>query len=67
METEKKLTYTIEEVCKALNLSRPYVMAWIKRKTNPLPCVRTTKSYRIPCAALEQWLIEEANRNSKGA
>lgn len=64
MENMEKLTLTVAEVCEALGVSRPVLMAWIKRKNNPLPCIKTAKVYRIPRAALEQWVIEEAARNS---
>ena len=59
-----KMTLNIVETCEALNLSRPIVMQYIRRKDNPLPCIKTGKRYRIPCASLEKWIIEEAARNS---
>ena len=67
MENNLKLTMTISEVCAAVGVARPTVDGWIKRKDNPLPCIRTNKTFRIPRAALEQWLLEEAQRNSGGS
>lgn len=60
----EKMTLNIEETCEALNLSRPIVMQYIRRKDNPLPCIKTGKRYRIPFADLERWISEEAARNS---
>ena len=65
--SSEKLTLNIPEVCEMLNLSRPIITAYIKRRNNPLPCIVTTGRtgrYVIPRAALEKWLIEEAQRNS---
>ena len=59
-----KLTLNIAEVCELTGVSRPLVDSWIKRKVNPLPCIKTSRRYCVPRAALEQWLLEEANRNS---
>ena len=58
------MTLNIVETMEALQLSRPIVMQYIRRKDNPLPCIKTGKRYRIPKAALEQWIMEEAARNS---
>ena len=67
MENNLSMTLDIEQTMKALNLSRPLVMNYIRRKDNPLPCIKTGKRYRIPRAALEQWVLEEAARNSGAA
>ena len=64
---DNKLTLSIQEACKMLNLSRPIVTAYIKRRDNPMPCIMTSAKrgrYVIPRAALEAWLLEEAARNS---
>ena len=61
-----KLTLTLEETCKAIGLSRPLVTAFIKRQENPIPSIKTGKGYIIPRAALEQWVLEEAERNTNG-
>lgn len=58
------MTLNIAETMEALQLSRPLVMQYIRRKNNPLPCIKTGKRYRIPRAALETWIMEEAARNS---
>ena len=58
------LTLMIAEVCEELGVSRPTVEMWIKRKDNPLPCIKKARTYRIPRAALEKWILEEADRNS---
>ena len=59
-----KLTLTVSEVCELLGVSRPLADAWIKRKVNPLPSIKTAGRYYIPRAALEQWVLDEAARNS---
>lgn len=64
--TTQKLTLNISEVCELLNLSRPIVTAYIRRKENPLPCIATIGRrgrYVIPRAALDQWLLDEAKRS----
>ena len=64
MENKLSMTLDIEETVQALNLSRPIVMAYIHRKDNPLPCIKTGKRYRIPRTSLERWIEEEAAQNS---
>lgn len=59
-----KMTLSIEETMQALCLSRPLVMSFIHREDNPLPCIKTGKRYRVPRAALETWIMEEAARNT---
>ena len=59
-----RLTLNIAEVCELVGVSRPLVDSWIKRRQNPLPCIKTSRRYCIPKAALERWLLEEADRNS---
>ena len=67
----ERLTLNVKEVCELLNLSRPVVTAYIRRKDNPLPCISTTGDRRgrlvIPRAALEQWLLDEAARTGAAA
>jgi len=67
LNTDQKLTLNIKEACELMGLSRPVVNSYIRRKDNPLPCIatmgRSRGRYVIPRAALEQWLLEEAERS----
>lgn len=63
----EKLTLTIAEACKELNVSRPLVERFIKRKDNPLPCIKTGSRYIIPRLDFERWISDEAARNSTGS
>ena len=67
MQNTEKLVLSIPEVCEMLDLSRPIITAYLRRKENPLPCIRTTGRrgrYVVPRAALDRWLLEEAERDS---
>ena len=64
MENTLKLNLGIDDTCKASGLSRPTIMAFIRRAENPLPHIKVGRKYMIPRAALETWLIEEAARNT---
>lgn len=65
-KTQQKLTLNVSEACALLGVSRPTVNAYIHRRDNPLPCIATAQGrggrYIIPRAALEQWLLDEADR-----
>lgn len=66
----ERLTLNVKEVCELLNLSRPVVTAYIRRKDNPLPSIVTTGRRGrivIPRAALEQWILDEAARTGAAA
>lgn len=64
-DSPKRLTYTRREAATALGVSLPVLDALMNRKDNPLPRIRHGyKLILIPVAALEQWVLEEAARNS---
>lgn len=61
----KRLTYSRREAAMALGVSLPTLDAFMNRQENPLPRIRQGyKLTLIPVAALEQWVLEEAARNS---
>lgn len=63
-----KLTYTRKEAAAALGVSLPTLDKFMKRADHPLPHMR--QSYKltlIPRAALEQWVLDEAERNTTGS
>ena len=67
MESTSKLTYTRREAAAAIGVSLPTLDAFMNRKENPLPRIRQGyKLILIPRAALEQWVIDEAMRNTTG-
>ena len=60
----KRLNYTRREAAMALGVSLPTLDAFMNRRDNPLPSIRTGKKLiLIPVAALEQWNLEEAARS----
>ena len=61
-----KLILTLNETCEILDMCRKNGAALIHRKDHPLPCIITAKRYRIPRAALEKWILEEAERQTSG-
>lgn len=64
VEKGKKVVLSIAETCEVMGCSRPMVMSYIHRQDNPLPCIKSNRKYMVPSAALEQWVLEEAQRNS---
>lgn len=56
-------TMTREQLARHLNLSLPTIDGFLHRKENPIPSIRAGRRYIIPCALLEKWLVEEAERN----
>ncbi len=60
----EELTMTSEEVRKRLKLSAPTISALVRRSENPLPHFRVGKRILFPVAAVEQWLLDEAERAS---
>ena len=58
----EELTMTSEEVRKRLKLSAPTISALTRRSENPLPHFRVGKRILFPVAAVEQWLLDEAER-----
>lgn len=63
--TPKRLTYSRREAAAALGVSLPTLDAFMNRADHPLPRIRQGyKLTLIPVAALEQWVMDEAARNS---
>ena len=48
MESNLKLNLGIDETCTASGLSRPTIMAFIRRSENPLPHIKVGRKYLIP-------------------
>lgn len=72
MENIQKLTLTRREAAAALGVGLPTLDAFLRRRDNPLPCIRSgdgpkKKLILIPRAAFESWILEEAQRNSTGS
>lgn len=61
-----KLILTVNDACEMLCMCRRNVIALIRRKDHPLPAIITARRYRIPRAALEKWILEEAERQTSG-
>jgi excisionase family DNA binding protein len=57
----ERLTMTVPEAAVALDCSRKHIYDLVHAKA--IPHVRIGRKVRIPSAALERWLIDEANRN----
>jgi len=53
-----------DEAAKKLNVSLPTLDALLRRTENPLPSIRVGRKWLIPEAMLEEWLREEAGRQS---
>ncbi len=62
METDK-LTYTVMEMAKHLNISRDAAYALIHRAD--FPSARIGRRVVIPARALEKWLLEGGTVNDR--
>lgn len=60
----KAMTYGRKEACKVTGMSIPSLDAFMRREENPLPHFHVGRKVLIPRAALEQWLLDEAERTA---
>ena len=59
MENEKKLVYTVDEMRKALGISKPTAYALVRRPD--FPAIRISeRRIVVPCAASEEYLRRTA-------
>lgn len=63
---EGKLTLTRSEAARELSVSLPVLDGWLHRADNPLPHIRSNRRVIIPAAGLQNWLLEEVERNQRG-
>lgn len=60
----ESLNYVRKSCSQALGISLPMLDALLNRAENPIPHLRVGRKVLIPRAALEQWLLDEAERTA---
>lgn len=55
----EKRVLTLREASRVLAVSERTLWSWVK--AGKVPCLRIRRTIRIPVAALEQWLLQEAS------
>lgn len=60
----EKLTFSVDEMAAAVGVSRP--KAYELANSEGFPIVRVGRRIRIPVAALENWLLEQAQSKASG-
>lgn len=64
-DTPDKLTYTLNDAAIAMNVSRPTMLAMVRREN--FPAFRVGRRWIIPIDAFRQWLNEQAGFEQKCA
>ena len=59
-------TMTRDQAAEYLNVSLPTIDAYIHRESAPLPHIKAGRKYLIPTAMLNEWLVQEAQRQTSG-
>ena len=60
----ESLNYVRKSCSQALGISLPILDVLLNRVENPIPHFRVGRKVLIPRAALEQWLLDEAERTA---
>jgi excisionase family DNA binding protein len=60
-----KYCYSRKEISEKLGLSIPMVDAFLHRINYPMPHIRAGRKVLIPATAVEQWLLDEAERSKR--
>ena len=60
----RRLCYNVEEAAKAVGVSVHKFGSWLKRPERPVPHMKDGRRILIPIVPLEDWLRDEADRNT---